>query len=231
MTRLAAGESYPEELKYHREHDWARIEGDEATLGVTWFAQDALGELVHFEAPTEGELGDEGRLLRRGRVGQGRLGRDRAALGRDPRGEPEGRRRARDGERGSLRRGLAGPDPAVRPGRGRLAARRRGVQAAPRRARSGQPALPHRRRSRGDARGDRRLVGRGALPRHPGGRALPGRRSTSSRRSPSPSSSATWRSSRRGTSTRRRSSRSSARASTTTTCRRSSTPCSSAASS
>lgn len=51
---MAAAESYPEDLKYHREHDWARIEGDEAVLGITWFAQDALGELVHFEAPTQG---------------------------------------------------------------------------------------------------------------------------------------------------------------------------------
>jgi len=48
---VAAAEEYPEGLKYHREHDWARIDGDEATCGVTWFAQDALGELVHFEAP------------------------------------------------------------------------------------------------------------------------------------------------------------------------------------
>ena len=46
--------SYPEDLKYHAEHDWARIEGDEATFGITWFAQDALGELVHFEPPEEG---------------------------------------------------------------------------------------------------------------------------------------------------------------------------------
>ena len=51
---VAAAESYPEELKYHPEHDWARIESDEATLGITWFAQDALGELVHFEPPEEG---------------------------------------------------------------------------------------------------------------------------------------------------------------------------------
>jgi glycine cleavage system H protein len=51
---LAASEDYPEELKYHAEHDWARIEGDEATMGITWFAQDALGELVHFEAPEAG---------------------------------------------------------------------------------------------------------------------------------------------------------------------------------
>jgi glycine cleavage system H protein len=51
---VAATESYPDELKYHREHDWARVEGDEAVLGITWFAQDALGELVHYEAPSEG---------------------------------------------------------------------------------------------------------------------------------------------------------------------------------
>jgi glycine cleavage system H protein len=51
---VAAAESYPDELKYHREHDWARVDGDEAVLGITWFAQDALGELVHFEAPTQG---------------------------------------------------------------------------------------------------------------------------------------------------------------------------------
>jgi glycine cleavage system H protein len=51
---MAAAESYPDDLKYHREHDWARVEGDEAVCGITWFAQDALGELVHFEAPEPG---------------------------------------------------------------------------------------------------------------------------------------------------------------------------------
>jgi len=51
---VAAAESYPEELKYHPEHDWARVDGDEAIVGITWFAQDALGELVHFEAPEPG---------------------------------------------------------------------------------------------------------------------------------------------------------------------------------
>jgi glycine cleavage system H protein len=51
---VAATESYPTELKYHREHDWARVDGDEAVLGITWFAQDALGELVHYEAPDGG---------------------------------------------------------------------------------------------------------------------------------------------------------------------------------
>jgi glycine cleavage system H protein len=48
-----AAESYPEELRYHSEHDWARIEDDRATLGITWYAQDSLGELVHYEPPQE----------------------------------------------------------------------------------------------------------------------------------------------------------------------------------
>jgi glycine cleavage system H protein len=47
-------ETYPEDLKYHPEHDWARIEGDEATFGITWYAQDALGEVVFFEPPDAG---------------------------------------------------------------------------------------------------------------------------------------------------------------------------------
>ena len=51
---MAASESYPDELRYHPEHDWARVEGDEAVLGITWYAQDSLGELVHYEAPEVG---------------------------------------------------------------------------------------------------------------------------------------------------------------------------------
>jgi glycine cleavage system H protein len=52
---VAASESYPDDLKYHKEHDWARIEGEEALLGITWFAQDSLGELVHYEPPNPGD--------------------------------------------------------------------------------------------------------------------------------------------------------------------------------
>ena len=51
---MAASESYPEDLLYNAEHDWARIDGDEAVLGVTWFAVDSLGELVHYEPPAPG---------------------------------------------------------------------------------------------------------------------------------------------------------------------------------
>jgi glycine cleavage system H protein len=46
--------SYPEDLLYHAEHDWARIDGETATLGITWFAQDALGEVVFFDPPEVG---------------------------------------------------------------------------------------------------------------------------------------------------------------------------------
>jgi glycine cleavage system H protein len=51
---VAAAESYPEGLKYHPEHDRAKLDGDTATIGITWYAQDALGEIVHFEPPVEG---------------------------------------------------------------------------------------------------------------------------------------------------------------------------------
>jgi glycine cleavage system H protein len=48
--------SYPDELRYHAEHDWARLEGDSATFGITWYAQDQLGEVVFFQPP---ELGSD----------------------------------------------------------------------------------------------------------------------------------------------------------------------------
>ena len=51
---MAAAESYPADLKYHREHDWVRIEGGEAVFGITWKAQDMLGEIVFFQAPEVG---------------------------------------------------------------------------------------------------------------------------------------------------------------------------------
>jgi glycine cleavage system H protein len=50
-----ADASYPDDLKYHAEHDWARIEGDEATFGITWYAQDSLGEIVFFDPPAVGD--------------------------------------------------------------------------------------------------------------------------------------------------------------------------------
>ena len=58
---MAASESYPEGLLYNAEHDWARIEGDEAVLGITWYAVDSLGDLVHYEPPVPGAAIEKGR--------------------------------------------------------------------------------------------------------------------------------------------------------------------------
>lgn len=52
---MAAEESYPADLRYHREHDWLRVEGDEAVFGITWYAQDALGEVVYYDPPAVGD--------------------------------------------------------------------------------------------------------------------------------------------------------------------------------
>ncbi len=51
---MPAEESYPEDLRYHRDHDWVRVDGDEAVFGITWHAQDALGDVVYFEPPAVG---------------------------------------------------------------------------------------------------------------------------------------------------------------------------------
>lgn len=51
---MAAEEHYPDDLRYHREHDWVRVEGDEAVFGITWYAQDALGEVVYYDPPEIG---------------------------------------------------------------------------------------------------------------------------------------------------------------------------------
>jgi glycine cleavage system H protein len=51
---MSADASYPQDLLYHPEHDWARVEDDRATLGITWYAQEQLGEVVFFEPPAVG---------------------------------------------------------------------------------------------------------------------------------------------------------------------------------
>ncbi len=50
-----ADETYPDDLRYHPEHDWLRVEGAEAVFGITWYAQDALGEVVYFDPPAVGD--------------------------------------------------------------------------------------------------------------------------------------------------------------------------------
>jgi glycine cleavage system H protein len=55
-----ADASYPDDLRYHEEHDWVRLEGDTATFGITWYAQDALGEVVFFDPPEVGSTVTKG---------------------------------------------------------------------------------------------------------------------------------------------------------------------------
>lgn len=50
----AADETYPADLRYHPEHDWVRADGDEHVFGITWYAQDALGEVVYYDPPEVG---------------------------------------------------------------------------------------------------------------------------------------------------------------------------------
>ena len=118
---MPAAESYPDDLRYHREHDWARVDGDTATFGVTWYAQDSLGDLVVYLPPEAGAEVRAGARVRRARVGQGRVGHRRAALGHRDRGQPGRDRRARARQRRSLRPGLADPRAALRPRRARRA--------------------------------------------------------------------------------------------------------------
>ena len=122
--RTMADASYPDDLLYHPEHDWVRIDGDTATFGITWFAQDALGEVVFFDPPEVGSTVTQGRALRRGRVGQGGLRRHRAAVRRDRRGQHGAGRQARGHQRRPLRRRLAGQGQALGPSREGRPARR-----------------------------------------------------------------------------------------------------------
>jgi len=55
-----ADETYPQDLKYFSEHDWVRVDGDEAVFGITWFAQDALGEIVYADLPSAGTMVEAG---------------------------------------------------------------------------------------------------------------------------------------------------------------------------
>ena len=228
---MAGAESYPEDLKYHPEHDWARIEGDEAVLGHHVVGAGRARRARPLRGARGRRLDREGRGLRRGRVGQGRLRRDRAALGRDPRGEREGGRGARVDQRRPVRRGLARADPAHRPD-----ARSTTCSTSRRTGRSWpsndrRVPLAHRSRPRRDARRDRRLLDRRAVRADPGGRALRPRARRAAgadrgrARAPLRGARGEERAHRRRALVPRR------RASTTTTCRRSSTRSCSAASS
>ena len=169
---MAAAESYPEDLRYHPEHDWARIEGDEAVLGITWWAQDALGELVHFEAPAVG--GSTVKDEPYGEVESVKAVSDVIAplsgeileVNQKAVDEPETVNDDPYGEGWLVR---------IRLGRSSGGRRR---SWTPRHTGASSPSndrglpLAHRARPRGDARRDRRRLDRRAVRADPGGRAL-----------------------------------------------------------
>ena len=116
-----AEESYPDDLRYHPEHDWARIEGDEATFGITWYAQDALGEVVFYEPPEVGAQATKDQAYAEVESVKavsdvyaplsGEIVAVNEALAEKPGAD----------QRGPLRRRLAGAGEALRPLRGRRA--------------------------------------------------------------------------------------------------------------
>ncbi len=205
---LVANESYPDDLRYHPEHDWARVEGDEAVLGITWYAQDALGELVHFEAPeagatvTKDQAYAEVESVKAVSDVIAPLSGEVLEVNQKAVDEPETINEDPYGEGWLVRIRLA--DAA---GRGRRASST--SRPTRRTCRAVEPyehrrlPLSHRRRPRGDARGDRCRLARRALRADPRGRALRPRARRARRRCRRRRSSATWRSSPRGTPTRR----------------------------
>ena len=214
--------SYPDDLLYHPEHDWARIDGDIATFGITWFAQDALGEVVFFDPPEVGSSTTAGESYAEVESvkavsdviapAAGEIVEVNTALADAP--ETINDR--------PVRRGLAGEGPRCPTRRSRTSAPRPGrVRRTP----WNEPLhRRHPRRPARDARDDRRGLDRRALrPPDPRGRpprprARPARPGCPSRTSTT--TCATW---RRRTSRPRTRSRSSAPGCTTRTSRRSST--------
>ena len=163
-----ADASYPSDLSYHEEHDWARIEGDVATFGITWYAQDQLGEVVFFDPPAVGKTVTKGEPY--AEVESVKAVSDVIAplSGRDRRGQRGPGVGARGDQRGPLPGRLDGQGPALGPVRARLAAGRRRLRGV---AGVGVALhLRHRRRPAGDARRGRRRLDRGAVRRRARGR-------------------------------------------------------------
>ena len=125
---MPAAESYPDDLRYHHGHDWARVDGDTATFGVTWYAQDSLGDLVVYLPPEVGAEVSGGREYGELESVKAVSGIVAPLLGDRDRGQSGRDRRARARQRRSVRAGLADPRAALEPRRARRAARRGGLR-------------------------------------------------------------------------------------------------------
>ena len=94
---------YPPDLKYTKDHEWVRIAGDQARVGITDYAQKQLGDVVYLELPDVGTHREEGRRVRHDRVGQGGVGAVRAGQRRSDRGQHGAQREARGRQHGPAR--------------------------------------------------------------------------------------------------------------------------------
>ena len=100
---------YPDDLRYTKEHEWARVEGDVVRVGITDFAQDALGDVVYVDLPESGTEVHAGQAFARGRVDQVRLRRVQPrSTGSIVERNPLARRASGAGERAAVRRRLVG---------------------------------------------------------------------------------------------------------------------------
>ena len=137
---------YPDDVRYTKEHEWVRTEGGVVRIGITDFAQDALGDVVYVDLPDVGTAVRGRRSVRGGRVDQVGLGRLQPGRGLDRRAEPAARRASRARERAAVRRRMAGPRDACRSLGGR-GSDGRGARIA-RSWRMGPASRPHGRASR-----------------------------------------------------------------------------------
>ena len=175
----------PGDLRYTKEHEWVRVDGDEAVVGITQFAADQLGDIVFVELPAAGKALDRHATF--GVVESVKAVSDLFAPGRrrGHRGQRRPGRLARAREQRPVRRGLDAAHQARRPGAGRGAPRRRRLRAARRRGLTDAVRPARGRRSGADARGDRHRFGRRPVRGHPRG---PAGRTPGAWTSPSPSS-------------------------------------------
>ena len=146
---------FPDDLKYTREHEWVLVEGKVATVGITAFAAEQLGDVVFVELPGGRRQGEQGRGLGRRRIGEGRVGRLRAGQRHRARGQRRPPREHRAGQRGPLRRRLDGEDRAQRPDRARRADDRGRVRGVRRRSSRSSSSRSHRRQPDDRYAGDR----------------------------------------------------------------------------
>ena len=109
----------PEDLLFSKEHEWVKLDGESATIGITDYAQNALGDIVYVELPKVGTKIEQFSQRRRDRIGQGRFRSLHADVGRSRRNQRWARERSGRGQPRALWRGLAAQDSSFKARRSR----------------------------------------------------------------------------------------------------------------